>query len=526
MSHRRLCVWLAAALTCSAWTSDAAAPRAPVDWALQDAAQLRVAYTARWVNAETVTQALLDRIAAIDDAGPRLNAVVEINPDALAIARALDIERAKTGPRGPLHGIPVLLKDNIDTADAMATTAGSLALLGIAPATHDAEVVRRLRDAGAIVLGKTNLSEWANLRSSRSASGWSARGGQTKNPYALERSPCGSSSGSGSAVAARLAPLAVGTETDGSVVCPASVNGLVGVKPTVGLVSRRGIIPISVSQDTAGPMTRTVTDAALLLQVMAGEDAGDAATAALREHPVPDYLAGLKPDALKGVRIGVVRTLAGFHEGVDGVFETALATLRRAGAVIVDPVPLPHQNEYNDDELNVLLYEFKDGINRYLATRKGAPEDLAALIAWNTAHASTEMPYFMQELFERAQAKGPLTDDAYIQARQRSLRLAGNEGLQAALKSHRLDALVAPTMGVAWSTDLVNGDHFTGVGASSAPAVAGYPHVTLPMGTVHGLPVGLSLIGEPWSEARLLAYAYGFEQAVAVTLMPAMLRGE
>lgn len=495
---------------------------ASADWARADAAALRAAYAAGEVDAQTVTRALLARIAALDDAGPRLNAVVELNPEAMQIAAALDAERRARGPRSPLHGIPVLLKDNIDTADAMATTAGSLALTGIAAPARDAEVVRRLRAAGAIVLGKTNLSEWANFRSTRSSSGWSGRGGQTRNAYAPERNPCGSSSGAGTAVAASFAPLAVGTETDGSVVCPASVAGLVGVKPTVGLVSRRGIIPISASQDTAGPMTRTVTDAALLLQAMAGADAEDAATAALRQHPVPDYLAGLRPGALKGVRLGVVRQFGGFHEGVDASFEAALATLRAAGAVLVDPVKLPHHGRLDADEYTVLLYEFKDGLNRYLATRPGAPKDLAALIAYNRANAAREMPYFQQEIFEQAQAKGPLTSAAYRQARTRGQRLAGSEGLGAALKAQKLDALIGPTVGPAWTTDLVNGDRYLGGGASTAAAVAGYPHVTLPMGTLHGLPLGLSLIGAPWSEARLLAYAYGFEQAASLKLAPSL----
>lgn len=487
------------------------AAAAPVDWTRRDATQLRAAFDAGQVDSATVTQALLDRIAAVDDAGPMLNAVVELNPDALSIAKSLDAERASTGPRGPLHGIPVLLKDNIDTADRMATTAGSLALVGIPPPTRDAEVVRRLRAAGAVILGKTNLSEWANIRSTRSTSGWSARGGQTKNAHGDGRNPCGSSSGSGTAVAAWLAPLAVGTETDGSIVCPSSVNGVVGVKPTVGLVSRRGIIPISVSQDTAGPMTRTVADAALLLQALAGADDEDASTAT--QPAAPDYLAALTPDALKGVRVGVVRGFGGFHDGVDAVFEASLATLRQAGAELVDPVVLPHAGTYGADELRVLLYEFKDGVNRYLATRPQAPKDLAALIAFNTANAGTEMQHFAQELFLRAQALGSLDDAAYVEARSRSLRLAGEEGIAAALATHDLDVLVGPTMGPAWPTDPVLGDHFVGGGASTAPAVAGYPHVTVPMGAVAGLPVGLSLIGAPWSEARLLGYAFAFERA-------------
>ena len=458
------------------------------------------------------------RIAALDARGPTLRSVLEVNPDAAAIAAQLD---SAGGPRGPLHGIPVLLKDNIDTADRMLTTAGSLALVGSAP-VRDAFIVRRLRAAGALILGKANLSEWANYRSKRSSSGWSGRGGQTKNPYALDRNPCGSSSGSGAAIAADLAVVAVGTETDGSVTCPASVNGLVGIKPTVGLVSRSGIIPIAASQDTAGPMARTVADAAVLLGVLAGYDPDDPATARLREQPPPDYSRSLDAASLKGARIGVMRHYAGFHEGVDALFERALAVLRERGAVLVDPADIATADKLDADEQVVLAYEFKDGINRYLATRQGSgPRTLEELIAFNDREAMREMPFFRQELFLDAQATGGLSDPKYLEAHERAQRLAGREGIDAALAKDHLDALIAPTVGPAWTTDLVNGDHFLGGGVTTPAAVAGYPHVTVPMGAVQGLPVGLSFVGAAWSEARLIGYAYAYEQATHARRAPA-----
>ncbi len=456
------------------------------------------------------------RIAAIDQSGPALHAVLEINPDAAAIAQRLDNGATN---HGPLFGVPVLLKDNTDTADGMLTTVGSLALTGSKPA-HDAFIVGRLRAAGALILGKTNLSEWANFRSRRASSGWSGRGGQTRNPYALDRSPCGSSSGSAVAVAADLALVAVGTETDGSIVCPASVNGLVGIKPTVGLVSRSGIVPISASQDSAGPMARNVADAAALLNVLAGYDADDPATLPLRDRPPPDYTRSLRVDGLRGVRLGVVRQSAGFHEAVDVLFEQALRTLQSEGAVLVDAVEIPNRGKLKADELTVLLYEFKDGINRYLKGRPGGPPDLVALIAFNLREQQREMPYFQQELFLDAQAKGPLSEQTYIEARQRAKRLAGAEGIDAALTRDHLDALVAPTAGPAWSIDLVDGDHYLGGGISTAPAVAGYPHLTVPMGAVHSLPVGLSFVGTAWSEAQLIRYAYAFEQAAPARRPP------
>jgi amidase len=448
------------------------------------------------------------RINNIDRAGPRLNSVIEINPDAAKIAAALD----GGNEHGlPLFGVPVLLKDNIDTSDSMHTTAGSLALLGSKP-PRDAFIVRKLRQAGALILGKTNLSEWANFRSTRSSSGWSGRGGQTLNPYALNRNPCGSSSGSGAAIAADLAVVAVGTETDGSIVCPSSVQGLVGIKPTVGLVSRSGIIPISASQDTAGPMTRSVADAAALLTVLAGYDPDDPATEPLKTRPALDYTQFLNRDRLKGVRIGVMRQQAGFHDEVDAVFNRAIDALRAQGAVIVDPANIATQGKLDSEEQTVLLYEFKDGLNRYLANRGASPRTLADLIAFNNNEREREMPLFAQELFISSQAKGPLSEPEYIDAYERAKRFAGAEGIDAALAKDKLDVLIAPTGGAAWTTDWVNGDHFLGGGVSTPPAVAGYPHITVPMGLVRGLPVGLSFVGPAWSEPRLIAYAYAFEQ--------------
>ena len=457
-----------------------------------------------------VVDEYLARIAAIDARGPALHSVIEVNPDANAIAERLD---RSTASRGPLFGVPVLIKDNIDTADRMLTTAGSLALADSKPA-HDAFIVTRLRESGAVLLGKTNLSEWANFRSNRSSSGWSGRGGQTRNPYALDRNPCGSSSGSGAAIAAGLAVVAVGTETDGSIVCPSSANGLVGIKPTVGLVSRTGIIPISASQDTAGPMARTVADAAALLTVLAGYDPQDPATAPLKDRPPIDYSRFLNTNSLKGVRIGVMRHYAGFHEKVDAVFDRALAALRAQGAVLVDPVEPPDSTKVDADEQVVLQFEFKDGLDRYLKTRAGSsPRSLAELIRYNEQHAATEMPHFEQELFTQSNARGDLSDSRYIEAHERARSLAGPQGIDAALAKDHLDVLVAPTMGPAWTIDLVNGDHFLGGGVSTLPAVAGYPHVTVPMGAVEGLPVGLSFVGTAWSEAKLVSYAYAFEQA-------------
>ncbi|HLH03389.1 MAG TPA: amidase [Bryobacteraceae bacterium] len=462
------------------------------------------------LSAERATELYLDRIREIDHHGPELRSVIEINPDALAIAKELDKERKAGRVRGPLHGIPVLLKDNIDTADKMQTTAGSLALVG-SPARRDAFLVGRLRDAGAVLLGKTNLSEWANFRSTHSTSGWSGRGGQTKNPYALDRNPCGSSSGSGAAVSANLTSVAVGTETDGSVICPSSICGIVGIKPTLGLISRSGIIPIAHSQDTAGPMARSVRDAAIVLGVLAGVDERDAATAGARGNIARDYTSYLDPTGLKGARIGFVRQYLTMGPAVSSVMDDCIHLLKDAGAEIVDPVEFPKFEEWRDTETEVLLYEFKADLNAYLADRGAGVKSLADCIAFNRAHRSEEMPYFAQELMEQAQGKGPLTEKAYKDALDRNHRLTRKEGIDALLKKYKLDALAGPTAGPAWTTDWVNGDRVDS-GCSSPPAVSGYPHITVPAGQVFGLPVGFSFFAEAWSEPKLIKLAYAFEQ--------------
>ena len=471
-------------------------------------AQLQERMAAGQLDSQALTRAYLDRIAAIDDAGPMLGAVIELNPRAMEEAAALDAERAQGHVRGPMHGIPVLLKDNID-AVPMVNSAGSLALADNRPA-EDAFLVRRLRDAGAVILGKTNLSEWANFRSTRSISGWSSRGGQTKNPYALDRNPCGSSSGTGTAIAANLATVGVGTETDGSIICPSSVAGLVGIKPTVGLVSRNGIIPIAASQDTAGPMARTVADAAALLGAMAGADPADPAGTTAEGHVAADYTTFLDAGALNGKRIGVLRQAMGYHPDVDAATEAALETLRQAGATVVD-VEVAGYDDWNEAEYAVLLYEFKDGLDAYLARASDGPGSLAELIEWNKANADRAMPLFGQEIFEAAQAKGPLTEQAYLDARAKARRLAGEEGLLATLREHRLDAIVAPSMSPAWLTDPVLGDHFVGAGYGMA-AVAGTPSITVPSGESHGLPLGLTFMGPAWGEPQLIGLAYAFEQ--------------
>lgn len=504
--------------------TDPAVPQ-PARFAFEEAtiADLQQRMTRGTLTSRTLTAAYLARIASVDKAGPSLRAVIEANPDALAIAAERDAERRQGKVRGPLHGIPVLVKDNLDTADRMQTTAGSLALVG-KPALRDAHVVARLRDAGAVLLGKTNLSEWANFRSTRSSSGWSGRGGQVRNPYLLDRSPCGSSSGTGSAISANLATVGIGTETDGSIICPSSICGLVGLKPTVGLVSRAGIIPISATQDTAGPMTRTVADAAVVLQVIAGADARDAATATAPTS-TPDYLAGLKPDALKGARIGVARNMAGFHPAVDAAFNTAVSAMQAAGAVIVDPANVATVGKYDDAELEVLLYEFKDGLNAYLATRGDTVsyKTLDELIVYNQANASQEMPWFAQELFEQAQAKGALSDQAYQDALAKCRTLSRDQGLDVLFREHALDAVVAPSNGPSWPIDVVSGDRYTG-GNSSVAAVSGYPSLTVPMGFFAELPLGVSFIGVPYSEARLLALGYAFEQQTKARRAPRFLR--
>lgn len=484
---------------------------------------LQAAMTSGRYTSRQLVELYLQRIEDIDREGPALRAIIETNPDALMIADALDTERRRSGPRSPLHGIPVVVKDNIDTGDRMMTTAGSPALEGwFTP--EDAFVVERLRAAGAVILAKTNLSEWANFRSTRSSSGWSARGGQVKNPYALDRSPCGSSSGSGAAAAANLAAAAVGTETDGSIVCPASVNALVGIKPTVGLLSRTGIIPISHTQDTAGPMARTVRDAALLLSAMAGHDPADPATHA-SPSPVIDYAANLDTNALDGARIGVSRgSHFGYSPAADRAAETAIETLRARGAVIVDPVEIPTLQELAGCEFEVLLYEFKAGLNAYLARldARFPARTLAELIDFNAREAERVMPYFDQEIFEMAEQRGDLDSGEYQRYLQDCTRLAGAEGIDAVMQAHRLDALVAPTVSPAWPIDLVNGDHYLGA-SSSAAAVAGYPNITVPAGEVFGLPLGLSFFGAAWSEVTLIQLAYAYEQATLHRRSPAFL---
>ena len=489
-------------------------------WLEATIAQLQAAMERGELTAVALTRAYLARIAQLDRAGPNLNAIIETNPDALELAAQADRERAAGRLRGPLHGIPVLIKDNIDSADRMRTTAGSLALLGSKP-RQDATVVARLSAGGAVLLGKTNLSEWANFRSTRSISGWSGRGGQTRNPYALDRNPSGSSSGSAAAVSASFCAVAVGTETDGSIVSPASVCGLVGLKPTVGLVSRAGIIPISASQDTAGPMARTVRDAALLLGVMVGADVRDGVTQSRPADLPRDYTQGLDAPALPGARLGVVRAAMDLNPKTEAVLAAAVAALRAAGAEVVDPVEIAGMKELNNAEFEVLLYEFKDGLNAYLASLgSGAPiKSLAELISFNTEHAKEEMPYFQQELLEQAQAKGPLTDKAYVDALATCRRLARIEGIDAVLTQHRLDALVTLTNGPAWLIDPVSGDSYTG-GTSTLAAVAGYPSVTVPAGQIMGLPVGLLFTGRAWSELKLLQLAADFERRTGARVPP------
>jgi amidase len=490
-------------------------------------AQLQQRMDAGSLDSRQLTRQFLERIERIDRSGPTLRSVIETNPDALELAATLDAARKDTTHRSPLYGIPVLLKDNIGTADHMLTTAGSLALID-APAPRDAGLVERLRKAGALILGKTNLSEWANYRSNHASSGWSGRGGQTRNPYVLDRNPCGSSAGSAAAVAAGLVTVAIGSETDGSIICPASMNGIVGIKPTLGLVSRSGIVPISHNQDTAGPMARSVADAAALLSVIAGSDASDPATADASRHAT-DYTRFLDPNGLKGRRIGVVRQLAGAEPNADRVLEQSIALMKAQGAIIIDPVTLPHLSELGPLELTVMSYDFKHDINAYLATRpKLKVKNLADLIAFDQREAQREMPWFGQELFEQAQARGPLTDKAYIDALAKLKRLSGPDGIDAALESQHLDALLSPSWGPAFVTDLVLGDHIvsgdpTVGGASQPAAVAGYPSITVPAGWAHGLPVGIVLFGAKWSEPTLISIAYSFEQHAKVWQPPKFL---
>jgi amidase len=472
------------------------------------------------LTAVKLCEACLQRLEKIDRTGPNLGAVIEVNPDALVIAAELDQERRQKGPRGPLHGVPIMVKDSIDTADKMMTTAGSLALEGnIAP--DDAFLVKKLRAAGAILLGKTNMSEWGYMRSTRACSGWSSRGGQVRNPYVLDRSPSGSSSGSAVAVAANLCTAAIGAEVDGSIVRPASTNGIVGLKPTVGLISRSGIIPVASPQDTAGPMARTVSDVATVLTALTGYDPGDPVTAESVGREARDYRTFLKANGLKGVRLGVARNYFGSHEGTDAVIETAIARLEALGAEIVDPITVSSIEIFNQAELELFLYEFKAGLNRYLTEHSGAQvRSLEELIHFNRAHADWVMPYFQQELLEMAQAKGDLSEDAYLKAKAECRRLSRTDGIDKAMHEHRLDAIIAPTDGTpAWMIDPVVGDKILG-GCPSIAAMAGYPHITVPAGYVHGLPVGLSFFAGAYQEGNLLGYAFAYEQATQVRRPP------
>jgi amidase len=474
-------------------------------------------------TARSLVERYSARIDEIDKHGPTLNSVIELNPDANSIADELDQELKAKGPRGPLHGIPVLIKDNIDTVDKMMTTAGSLALVGSKPA-KDSFVAERLRAAGAVILGKTNLSEWANIRSSHSTSGWSGRGELTKNPYALDRNPCGSSSGSGAGVSANLCAGAIGTETDGSIVCPSSSNGIVGIKPTVGLVSRAGIIPISHSQDGAGPMCRTVRDAAIVLGALTGVDPRDSATANSQGKSFPDYTQFCDPNGLKGARIGIARKYFGFNDAVDALMEQSLDAMKKQGAVLVDPADIETLGKFDESELLVFMYELKADLNAYLANLgPNAPvRTLKDIIDFNERNKEKEMPYFGQDLFIKAEAKGPLTEKAYLDAVEKNHQLARTEGIDATMNKYHLDAIMAPTGGPAWITDLVNGDHVAG-GSSNAAAVAGYPNINVTAGFIAGLPIGISFFGRAWSEPTLIRVAFAFEQATKARQTPRFL---
>src|SRR5579871_1335953 len=474
-------------------------------------------------TARSLVEKYTSRIEEVDKNGPHLNSIIEMNPDATAIAESLDRERQEKGPRGPLHGVPIVIKDNLDTADRMMTTACSLALVGAKP-PKDSFVAQKLRAAGAVLLGKTNLSEWANIRSSHSVSGWSGRGGLTRNPYALDRNPCGSSSGTGAGVSANLAAIGIGTETDGSIVCPSSSNGLAGIKPTVGLVSRAGIIPISHSQDGAGPMCRTLRDAAILLGALTGLDPDDPATAASAGKSQTDYAKYCDPNGLKGARIGVARKYFGISDAVDALMEQALDVMKKQGAVLIDPADLATFGKFDDTEATVFMYELKADLNAYLARLgPGAPvRTLKDVIDFNERNRQKEMPYFGQELFLKSQAKGPLTEKEYVDAIAKNIQLARTEGIDALMDKNQLDAIVAPTGGPAWMTDLVTGDHFTG-GSSNSAAVAGYPNINVTAGFIFGLPVGISFFGRAWSESTLIKLAYSFEQATKARQAPKFL---
>jgi len=474
-------------------------------------------------TARSLVEKYSARIEEIDKHGPTINAIIELNPDALSIAEALDQERKAKGPRGPMHGIPVLIKDNIDTADKMMTTAGSLALLGSKP-LRDSYVAQKLRSAGAVILGKTNLSEWANIRSSHSTSGWSGRGGLTKNPYALDRNPCGSSSGTGAGISANLCAVGIGTETDGSIVCPSSSNGLAGIKPTVGLVSRSGIIPISHTQDGAGPMCRTIRDAATLLSALTGVDPGDSATTASAGKSPTDYTQFCDPNGLKGARIGVARKYFGFSDAVDALMEQALDAMKQQGATLIDPADIETLGRFDESELLIFMYELKADLNTYLAgLGANAPvRTLKDIIDFNERNHQKELQHFGQDLFVKAEAKGPLTEKAYLEAIEKNHQLARTEGIDATMDKFHLDAIVAPTGGPAWLTDLITGDHFAG-GSSNAAAVAGYPNINVTAGFISGLPVGISFFGRAWSEPTLIRLAFAFEQTTKARRAPRFL---
>jgi amidase len=483
-------------------------------------AELQQAMASGQYSSRRICEMYLARIQEVDQSEGGLNSVIELNPEALAIADGLDKERQAGNVRGPLHGIPVMVKDNIDTADKMLTTAGALALVGNI-AGEDAFIIKQLRQAGAVLLGKTNLSEWANFRSERSSSGWSGRGRQTHNPYALDRNPCGSSAGSGAAVSANLCAITIGTETNGSIVCPSSANGVVGIKPTVGLWSRSGIIPISATQDTAGPMARTVADAATLLGPLTGWDPRDERTKESEGKSFADYTRFLDKDGLQGKRIGVMRSSFGFHEKVDKIMEEAITTMEKAGAIIIDPVEIKTRKEFGNSGYQVLLYEFKDGVNKYLADANARVKTLAEVIEFNKANREESMPYFEQEILEKAESKGDLNSEEYKESLAKVLELSREKGIDATLAEHNLDAIIAPTGGPSWPIDVINGDHFGG-GSSSPAARAGYPNITVPAGYVFGLPVGMSIFSGAYKEPELIAIAYAFEQASKVRLAPTL----
>lgn len=484
-------------------------------------AQLQQSMASGQYTSRKICELYLGRIQEKDQTENGLNSVIEINPDALDIADALDKERKEGKVRGPLHGIPIMVKDNIDTGDKMMTTAGSLALAG-SSAPDDAFIIGKLREAGAVLLGKTNLSEWANFRSFRSSSGWSGRGRQTRNAFALDRNPCGSSSGSGAAVSGNMCAITIGTETNGSIVCPSSANGVVGIKPTVGLWSRDGIIPISATQDTAGPMARTVADAAALLGPLTGIDASDDRTSESEGKSYQDYTQFLDENALKDKRIGILEGTFGYHERVDEIFESVKATILAQGAEIIEDVKVNEEGAYGNSGLELLLYEFKDGLNKYLATRSDAKvKSLADVIQFNKDHADEEMPYFPQGILERANMKGPLTDPEYKEVYE-TVTTVAREGIDKALKEHNLDAIIGVTGGPAWPIDVINGDHF-GTGSSTPAARSGYPNITVPAGFVHGLPVGMSIFGGKFEEPKLIGIAYAFEQATKVRKAPQLI---